>query len=73
MPANGTFVSVSWFFPRVGQICSKINDTVDRFPEWRLFNASEINQEKAGSSPNFNHPLSLTPRPSSFPCANKCN
>lgn len=33
-PANGAFVSVSWFFsPHVGQICSKINDAGDHFPE----------------------------------------
>lgn len=71
MPANATFVSGSWF-PPVGRVCSKINDAVDHFPERRLFNASEVNQGKAGSGPNFNHPLSLK-HPPSFLCVNKFN
>lgn len=47
MPANGTFVSVSCFFsPHAGQICSKINDAVDHFPERRLFNVPKLISEK---------------------------
>lgn len=54
-----------FFSLHVGQICSNVNEAVDHFPEQRLLNASEINQEKAGNGPNFNHALNTPPPPPS--------
>lgn len=37
-------------FPLTERTCSERNEAEDHFPDWRLLNMSEMNQEKAGNS-----------------------